>query len=201
MGIRFDFIDGFGKEKNEMKKITKLLIFLVAAAVNIGFFLACGYGKVQLPNTSDLLDPFLGTLAVVALAYGEMLLMLQIYFRDKYRAFEKRVFDFKFWRQCFAIAVYYVGILIFFAASNSVYEAGYMAIFAIVLSPLWLSGGSRVLWTDHSGSEAYFLNESAKWFVVSNVMENDDVVEIKCKAPGDRERTISVAKKKQQLDQ
>ena len=34
-----------------------------------------------------------------------------------------------------------------------------------------------------------------------SVTENDDVVEIACKAPGDRERTISIAKKNQKLDQ
>ena len=70
---------------------------------------------------------------------------------------KKRTFDIKFWRQCFVLVLYYVGTLVFLAASHSVYDAGYMSIFAIVLSPLWLSGGSRVLWTDHSGEEAYFL--------------------------------------------
>lgn len=184
-----------------MKKTTKLIILFVAAAFNIIFFLVCGYGKVQIPYTSNLLDPFLGALAVAALAYGETKVTIQLYFRDKYRTLEKRVFDFKFWRQCIVLIVYYAGSLIFLAAANSIYKAGYLSIFAIVLSPLWLMGGSRTLWVDHSGEESYYLDEAAKWYEVSNVMENDDVVEIKCKAPGDRERTISIAKKKQQLDQ
>ena len=184
-----------------MKKTTKLAIIIAAAAVNIIFFLVCGYGKVQIPNTSSLLDPFLGAVAVAALAYGEAGLIIQIYFRDKYRKFTIRTFDLKFWRQCIAIALYYVGSLIYLWVSYSVYKAGYLSIFAIVLSPLWLTGGSRTLWTDHSGEEAYYLDESAKWYEVSNIMENDDVLEIKCKAPGDRERTISIAKKRQQLDQ
>jgi len=184
-----------------MKKATKIIIFFAAVAINSIFFWVCGYGKVQHPDTASYLDPFLGVLAVIALAYGETKVIIQFYFRDKYRKFKKRAFDFKFWRQCIALVVYYVGSLIYLAAAITIYKAGYLSVFAIVLCPLWLAGGSRILWTDHNGEEAYFLDEAAKWYEVSNVMENDDVVEIKCKAPGDRERTISIAKKKQQLDQ
>lgn len=183
-----------------MKKQTTFIIFL-AAAVNIIFFLVCDYGKVQVPDTSRLLDPILGALAVAALAFGEAKVIVQIYFRDKYRKMKARTFDMKFWKQCFAIVLYYVGNIVFLAASHSIYKAGYISIFALVLSPLWLSGGSRVLWTDHSGEEAYFLDESTKWYKVSKLMENDDVLEITCQAPGDRERTISIPKKMQKLDQ
>ncbi|MBP3576825.1 MAG: hypothetical protein J6K15_01820 [Lachnospiraceae bacterium] len=184
-----------------MKRTTKPILFFAAVAVNILFFLLCGYGKVQIPNTASFLDPFLGAVAVALLAYGEANLWPQLYFRNKYRMLKRRTFDVKFWRQLSVIVVYYVGTLIYLAAATMIYEAGYISIFAIVLSPLWLSGGSRTLWTDHSGEGAYYLDEAAKWYKVSNVMENDDVVEIKCQAPGDRERTISIAKKKQQLDQ
>lgn len=184
-----------------MKKQTKFIIFLAAAVANIIFFWVFDYGKVQVPDTSKLLDPILGVLAVLALAFGETNVISQIYFRDKYRKMKKRTFDIKFWRQCFVLFLYYVGTLVFLASSHSIYDAGYMSIFAIVLSPLWLSGGSRVLWTDHSGEEAYYINESAKWYKVSKVMENEDVLEITCQAPGDRERTISIPKIMQKLDQ
>lgn len=184
-----------------MNKTTKLAIFFATVACNIIFFLICGYGQVQMPDTSSLLDPFLGAFAVAALSYGDTKLIIQLYFRNKYRNMKIRTFDLKFWRQCISLAVYYVGSLIYLWVAFSVYKAGYLSIFALALCPLWLLGGSRTLWTDHSGEEAYYMDESAKWYVVSNVMENDDVVEIKCKAPEDRERTISIAKKKQQLDQ
>jgi len=184
-----------------MKRTTKPILFFAAVAFNIIFFLLCGYGKVQIPNTASFLDPFLGAVAVAVLAYGEANLLIQLYCRSKYHTLKRRTFDVKFWRQLCTFAAYYIGTLVYLAAATMVYKAGYISIFAIVLSPLWLSGGSRTLWTDHSGEEAYYLDEAAKWYKVSNVMENDDIVEIKCQAPGDRERTISIAKKKQQLDQ
>lgn len=183
-----------------MNKKTKLILYVALVAANIVFFLLCDYGKVQIPNTASYLDPFLGAIAVAVLAYGETKLVTQLYFRSKYKALKIRTFDMKFWRQFITIATYYMGTLIYLAASNSVYKAGYISIFAIVLCPLWMTG-SRTLWVGDVGEESFYMDDMAKWYVVSDVMENDDVVEIKCQAPGDRERTISIAKKKQQLDQ
>jgi len=184
-----------------MKKTTKPILFFAAVAVNTIFFLLCGYGKVRHPDTASYLDPFLGVIAILALAYGEMKLGVQLYCRIKYKHLKCRTFDMKFWWQLISIAVYYAGSLVYLSVAVTVYKAGYISVFALVLSPLWLTGGSRTLWTDHSGEEAYYLDEAAKWYKVSNIMENDDVLEITCRAPGDRERTISIAKKKQQLDQ
>lgn len=184
-----------------MKKPKKWIIFFVAVACNIIFFLLCGYGKVQHPDTASYLDPFLGVIAVLALSYGEMKVGAQLYCRYKYTHLKCRTFDLKFWRQCISLAAYYVGSLVYLSAAVTIYKASYLSIFALVLCPLWLMGGSRTLWSGHTGEESFYMDESAKWYEVSNVMENDDVVEIKCQAPGDRERTISIAKKKQQLDQ
>lgn len=180
-----------------MKKTTKPAIFFATVAINIVFFLLCGYGKVQHPDTASYLDPFLGAIAVAVLAYGETSVALQLHFRSKYSRLECRTFDVKFWRQCILLVIYYLGSLIYLSVSFSVYKASYLSIFAIVLCPLWIIGGSRTLWTGHTGEESFYLDESAKWYEVSNVMENDDVVEITGKAPGDRERTITIAKKKQ----
>jgi len=184
-----------------MKKNIKWLFFVVAAVVNTVFFLLCDYGKVQHPDTATYLDPFLGLIAVIALAFGEASLGVQLYYRGKYKNLNCRTFDRKFWRQCTVLAVYYIGSLIYLWAAFSIYKASYLSIFALVLCPLWLTGGSRTLWTGEAGEDSFFLDETTKWYEVSNVMENDDVVEIKCKAPGDRERTISIAKKMQKLDQ
>ena len=182
-----------------MKKSTKLILFFAAVAVNIIFFLVCDYGKVQIPNTASVLDPFLGAIAVAVLAYGETSLFIQLYFRTKYKTMKIRSFDVRFWWQLLAIAAYYVGTIVYLAASVSPYKAGYISVFAIVLCPLWMTG-SRTLWTGEIGETSFYIDDMAKWYEVSNVMENDDVMEIKCQAPGDRERTISIAKKKQQLD-
>ena len=184
-----------------MKKTTKPLIFFAAVAVNIIFFLMCDYGKVQHPDTASYLDLFLGVLAVLSLSYGEMKFGAQLYCRGKYAHLKCRTFDLKFWLQCISLATYYVGSLVYLASAVTIYKASYLSIFALIISPLWLTGGSRTLWSGHTGEDSYYLDEGTKWYEVSNVMENDDVVEIKCQAPGDRERTISIAKKKQQLDQ
>ena len=183
-----------------MKKTTKPVIFVAAVFANIVFFLLCGYGKVQHPDTASYLDPFLGAIAVAVLAYGESTWLIQLYCAGKYKGLKCRRFDIKFWRQTLLFVVYYVGSLIYLSVAFSVYKASYLSIFAMVLCPLWMTG-SRTLWTGESGGESYYLDELAKWYVVSNVMENDDVLEIKCTAPGDRERVITIAKKNQQLDQ
>ena len=184
-----------------MKKMMKWLFFAVAVALNTLFLIACDYGKVQHPDTASYVDPFFGVLAVAALAFGEAKVGVQLYYRCKYKNLDCRSFDMKFWRQCSALAVYYIGSLVYLSAAITIYRASYLSIFAIILCPLWLAGGSRTLWTGDVGEDSFYLDESAKWYEVSNVMENDDVVEIKCKAPGDRERTISIVKKKQKLDQ
>lgn len=183
-----------------MKKTTKPVIFFLAVGFNIIFLLLCGYGKVQVPDTASYIDPVLGAIAVAVLSYGETKLLIQLYFRSKYKALTIRSFDIKFWRQCFTFALYYIGSLVFLFVSVSVYDAGYLSVFAIALCPLWMTG-SRTLWTGEAGEGSYYLDDMAKWYEVSKVMENDDVIEITCKAPGDRERTISIAKKKQKLDQ
>ncbi len=184
-----------------MKTTTKTVFLFLAAGLNILFFLLCGYGKVHHPDTASYVDPFLGTIAVAVLAYGEASLGVQLYCRYKYKNLNCRTFDFKFWRQCSVLVVYYVGSLVYLAAAFSIYKASYLSIFALVLCPLWMTGGSRTLWMGDVGEDSFYLDETGKWYTVSNVMENDDVVEIRCKAPGDRERVISIAKKKQTLDQ
>ena len=183
-----------------MEKKTKSLFFVAAVITNNVFFLLCGYGKAQQPGTAGYLDPFLGVLAVAVLAYGETSLLIQLYLKSKYKGLECRMFDMKFWRQCILFAVYYVGCLIYLSVMIYNYSVSYISIFALVLCPLWMTG-SRILWMGEQGEEAYYLDDLGKWYVVSNVMENDDVVEMKCAAPGDRERTITIAKKKQELDQ
>ena len=183
-----------------MKKETRPIIFVAALLANIAFFILCGYGKVQQPETAIYLDPFLGAIAVAVLAYGETNLIFQLYCMRKYKGLTIRRFDIKFWRQCMLFVVYYVACLVYISVMLYEFSSSYIAIFAIVLCPLWMTG-SRTLWTGETGEASYFLDELGKWYVVSNVMENDDVVEIKCAAPGDRERTISIAKKNQKLDQ
>ncbi len=183
-----------------MKKGTKGAVFVAAMLFNILFFILCGYGKAQQPETASYLDPFLGAIAVAVLAYGETSLLLQLYFRSKYKNLKCRTFDKKFWRQCILFVAYYVGCLAYLSIMLYDFSVSYIAIFAIAFCPLWMTG-SRTLWTGEKGEDSYYMDDLATWYVVSNVMENDDVVEITCAAPGDRERIISIAKKNQKLDQ
>lgn len=178
-----------------MTKGTKQLIFVAAVFVNIVFFLLCGYGKVQQPDTASYLDPFLGAIAVAVLAYGETSVTVQLYLRNKYQRLKRRAFDIKFWRQCILFTLYYVGSVLYLSVALYDFSPSYISIFAMVLCPLWMTG-SRTLWTGDAGEDSYYLDDLGKWYVVSNVMENEDVVEIRCAALGDRERVITIAKKK-----
>ena len=145
-----------------MKKTTKVIIFFAALATNIIFFVAFDYGKVRHPDTASYLDPFLGVLAVLVLAFGERKLAVQMYYRAKYTHLKCRTFDLKFWRQLIAVAAYYVGSLVYLSAAITVYKASYLSVFALALSPLWLTAGSRVLWTGETGEESYYLGDKNK---------------------------------------
>ena len=117
-------------------------------------------------------------------------------------------------KQCVALVSYYVIAIALVASVEYIYGTFYVAVAALVLSVFWMSG-SRTLWLE-TGAEkviateseeaegrviGYYLAELGKFYEVKNVMENDDVIEMVCQARGDRERTITIAKKKQKLAQ
>lgn len=182
-----------------MKKTTKLLIFMVALICNTLFLLLCGYGQIHHEETATYWDPVLGIVAVLVLAWGDTSVAVQLYFRAKYRHLKRRSFDWKFRRQCFLLAVYYIGSLWYLSAMTYEFMVSYLSLFAIALSPLWLLGGSRTLWRSENSEDAYYLDDRRRWYVVHEVTENDYVVELRCTAPGDRERTITIEKRKQRL--
>ena len=179
-----------------MKKTTKGIIFVIALLCNTAFLLLCGYGKIHHEETATYWDPILGVAAVLVLALGNVGVFVQLYFRSKYRRVKCRSFDLKFWRQCLFLVIYYVGSVVYLSAMTFDFMVSYLSLFAIALSPLWLLGGSRTLWREKDGGEAYYLDDLGKWYEVHAVTENDNVVELKCTAPGDRDRTITIEKKK-----
>lgn len=134
---------------------------------------------------------------MLALAVGESSVIWQLLLKDRFRSLKRRRFDYKLWRQCIAIFLYYAISIVFVSAIVYTYSVFYIAVFALILCPFWVTG-SRTLWM---GEEAYYLNDLGRLYKVSKVMENDEVVEMLCQRPGDRERTITIAKKKQKLDQ
>ena len=182
-----------------MKKTTKLIVFVVALLCNTAFLLLCGYGKIHHEETVTYWDPILGVAAVIVLACGNSSVAVQLYFRGKYRHLKRRAFDMKFWRQCVLLVIYYIGSVWYLSAMTFDFMVSYLSLFAIAISPLWLLGGSCTLWKAKDGKEAYYLDDSGKWYEVHGVTENDNVAEIRCTAPGDRERTITIEKKKQRL--
>lgn len=179
-----------------MKKTTKGIIFVIALLCNTAFLLLCGYGKIHHEETATYWDPILGVAAVLVLALGNVGVFVQLYFRSKYRRLKCRSFDLKYWRQCLFLVIYYVGSVVYLSAMTFDFMVSYLSLFAIALSPLWLLGGSRTLWRAKDGGEAYYLDDLGKWYEVHAVTENDNVVELKCTAPGDRDRTITIEKKK-----
>ena len=179
-----------------MKKTTKGIIFVIALLCNTAFLLLCGYGKIHHEETATYWDPILGVAAVLVLALGNVGVFVQLYFRSKYRRLKCRSFDLKFWRQCLFLVIYYVGSVAYLSAMTFDFMVSYLSLFAIALSPLWLLGGSRTLWREKDGEEAYYLDDLGKWYEVHAVTESDTMVELKCTAPGDRDRTITIEKKK-----
>lgn len=180
-----------------MKKTTKLLWFVVALLCNTAFLLLCGYGQINHPDTATYLDPLLGVGAVLALAWGCTGVAVQVYFRGKYRHLERRAFDWKFWRQCFLLAAYYIGSVVYLSAMAYDFMVSYLSLFAIALSPLWLLGGSRTLWTSQDGTESYFLDDFGIWYEVREVTENEDRVEIRCTAADGSVRAVTIEKRNQ----
>ncbi len=180
-----------------MKKPTKVIIFVVALICNAAFLIFCGYGQVYHEETVTYLDPALGVVAVLVLAYGNMSVAVQMYFRCKYHRLKCRTFEWKFWRQCILLAIYYIGSACYLSAMTYDFMVSYLSLFAIALSPLWLLGGSRTLWWTEFGGEAYYLDDRRRWYVVHGITENEYAVELRCTAPEDRERTITIDKKKQ----
>ena len=179
-----------------MKKSTKWICFVAALLCNTAFLLLCGYGQIHHEETATYWDPLLGIAAVIVLACGNVGVGVQLYFRSKYRHLKCRTFDWKFRRQCLVLVIYYIGSLIYLSAMKYEFMVSYLSIFAIALSPLWLLGGSRTLWRAPDGEEAYYIDDLGKWYEVHEVTENAKVVEIRCTAPGDRERTVTIEKKK-----
>lgn len=179
-----------------MKKSTKLLCFVVAMLCNTAFLLLCGYGKIDHPDTATYLDWLFGVGAVLVLACGGTSVAVQLYFRGKYSHMERRVFDWKFWRQCFWLAAYYIGSVVYLSAMKYEFMVSYLSIFAIALSPLWLLGGSRILWKSQDGTESYFLDDLGKWYEVREVTENEDRVEIRCTAQDGSVRAVTIEKRK-----
>ena len=179
-----------------MKKSTKLLIFMVALMCNTLFLLLCGYGQIHHEDTATYWDPILGVAAVIVLACGNTTVAVQMYFRNKHRQLKCRTFGWKFWRQCILLAVYYIGSLLYLSAMRYDFMVSYLSIFAIALSPLWLLGGSCTLWRAEHSEEAYYLDDRGNWYVVHAVTETDEMVELRCTALGDRDRTITIDKKK-----
>lgn len=188
-----------------MRKHTKIILFLATVLFNVLFLKLCGYGSQLQPLTSDAIEPFFGVLMVLLLGLGEVSVIQQFYLRDKYRAYKSRAFDYKLWKQSVALVTFYAFAIVLVASVEYVYGVFYIAVAAVVLSFFWMTG-SRTLWTIGNvevDEEAvgYYLDDLGKLYEVKNVMENDEVVEVLCQAAGDRERTITIIKKKQLLSQ
>lgn len=209
-----------------MRKHTKIIVFIVTALFNALFLYLCGYGLQVQPHTNGLIEPVFGVIAIALLAVAETSVVQQVYLKDKFKKYQRRLFDYRLWRQCVALVFYYAVSIFLVVGAAYVYNVFYVAVAALVLSMLWMTG-SRTLWLETSAEVGivcetektcaedggncetegdnrvigYYLADLGKLYEVYSVMENDDVVEIFCRAQGDRERTITIAKKKQKLAQ
>lgn len=133
-------------------------------------------------------------LSVSLLSLGNVSVVIQILCRVKFRKLKRKVFDKKFIRQCILFLVFYIGSIFYVQELVYAHGAFYVALFAFIMSVGWL-GGSRTLWMGEDGG--YYLNEVVKLYHVTTVMENDKVFELACTRVGERDRTITIEKKKE----
>lgn len=172
----------------------RFLIFLVACIWNILFFYICGFWQ-QIPlNIDYFIDIFFGVLSVILLSLGNTSVIIQSLCRVKFHALPRKVFDKKFIKQCILFVIFYVGSIVYVRELVFVHGAFYVALFAFVMSVGWL-GGSRTLWQGEG--ESFYLNETCKLYKVISVVENDKVFELACTRKGERDRTITIEKKKE----
>ncbi len=189
-----------------MRKYTKIIIFIVTVLFNVAFLYLCGYGAQSQPHTLDAIEPFFGVIMLILLGLGEVSVIQQLYLKKKFRDYKRRLFDLKLWGQCVSLVLYYVTAIILVISVHYIYGVFYIAVVAMVLSVFWTTG-SRTLWskectgTTEEDVIGYYLADMGKLYEVKRVMENEEVVEMFCQARGDRERTITIAKKNQKLDQ
>ena len=172
----------------------RFFLFLPACLWNILFLFLCGFWQ-QIPlNIDYFIDIFFGVLSVLLLSAGNVSVIMQIVCRVKYRAWKRKVFDKRFLRQCILFVIFYVGSLLYVRELVFVHGAFYVALLAFVMSVGWL-GGSRTLWMGETGG--FYLNEACKLYQVTDVVENDKVYELACTRKGERDRTITIEKKKE----
>lgn len=176
-----------------MKKSAKILIFAIAFIWNVFFYHLCGYWQQSpLRDAFFNFDPIIGVIAIIFISLGETSVILQIYYRSKYRNLQKRVFDHKFWQQCLLLVVYHLGCI--YLTNIIVYDFSifYISILALFFSVGWLKGG-RILWT--SETESYYLSETCLLYQVTNVNENTEMIEISCTGVGYRDKLVSIPQK------
>ena len=174
----------------------RILIFIAACIWNIIFLYLCGFWQ-QIPlNIDYFIDIFFGVLSVLLLSLGNVSVITQIVGRIKFKELKRKTFDKKFLRQCILLVIFYVGSLVYVRELVFVHGAFYVALFAFVMSVGWL-GGSRTLWMGAEGG--FYLNETGKLYHVSAVVENDKVFELACTRKGERDRTITIEKKKEKV--
>lgn len=174
----------------------RFLVFIAACLWNILFFYICGFWQ-QIPlNIDYFIDIFFGVLSVLLLSLGNTSVMMQIICRVKFSKLKKKVFDKKFIRQCILFVIFYVGSALYVRELVYVHGAFYVALFAFVMSVGWL-GGSRTLWQGEEGG--FYLNEVGKLYTVTSVVENDKVFDLACTRKGERDRTITIEKKRERM--
>ena len=177
-----------------MNKKKKTLLFALIALCNTGFYYLCGYWQNISQSKSKLFDFLFGILAIVMLSLGVMSVIVQIYCRIKNKHLTKRELTFRFPLQCALLLIYYTISICLKLEMVFNFSIFYLAVFAVFLSFLWMRG-SRVLWT--GGEKSYYLDETGRLFTVNNINENDDAMELACSIEGDRDRNITIYKRKQ----
>ncbi len=175
-----------------MNKKRKAAIFVITIIVNVLFYYLCGYWQQMKYNITSYIDLLFGVLSLILLGVGEVSVAVQLFYRNKYKNLKKRVFELQFVRQCVLLILFYVCSLLFTKVLIFINTLFYLPILALCLSVFW-TRGSRILWTGEE--ESFYLSELGMFYRISNITENDDVIELTGIDKNNRDRNILIRKR------
>lgn len=148
---------------------------LIAGILNALYFYVCGFGaSLKIEGMRGLLYGIWGLVVIVILALGATCIGLQLYYRIKYRKFQRYDCDCMIWIQCLLLLLYYVSSFLF-AYVYSLESAMLYLVVAPTAIIVFVIRAGKAIWK--SDEEIYFLHENGSLYRVTELHEETDKVE------------------------
>lgn len=124
----------------------------------------------------------LGLYAVLVLAFSETSILIQLYYRKKYSAFERKCLDNNMKIQISLLVFYYISSLIFSKTSSVDSFMWYLVILPILMA-VNLSKMSRTVWRKED--TILFVDVNGELLEIDEISVGEDTLELVCKS-GDK---------------